>query len=125
MVRTTIRSLVVVAAVAGGFLAVPTPASADPTGGTLRKVETVSANTTDVYTITMRGGEMTRIRVQGDGDTCLELRVYDENGNLVASDTLGSGDRREARVTPKWTGPFKVKIMNRGSVGNRYVIVAD
>ena len=124
MFRTTIQSLVVLAGVAGGFLAVPTPASADPVNP-FRRVETVPANTTDVYTSTLRGGEVTRIRVQGDGDTCLELRVYDENGNLIASDTLGGGDRREVQLIPKWTGSFKIKVKNLGSIGNRYVIVAD
>lgn len=100
-------------------------AKADPVGGTQIASYVVKGNTNDVYNVKLRGGEQTRIRISGDGDTCLELRVYDENGNLVASDTQGFGDDRGVLITPKWTGMFTVKIRNLGSVGNKYVIKMD
>jgi hypothetical protein len=100
-------------------------AQADPTVGRIIKVDNVKAGQTDVWTFRLRGDEVTRIRLAGDGDTCLELRVYDENGNLIASDTYGLGDRREVMVRPFWTGPFKVCIKNLGPVSNNYVLMLD
>ena len=39
-------------------------------------------NEADLYKIAFRGGEVARAAVSGDGDTRLDLYVYDENGNL-------------------------------------------
>jgi len=110
-----------------GFVAISQSnvAKADPVGGPKRTYERVLRYDTDSYTVNFRGGEVTRISLSGDGDTCLELRVYDEFGNLIASDTRGSGDDRQVCVRPKWTGPFTVKIRNLGSVYNDYVLIMD
>jgi hypothetical protein len=59
--------------------------------------------------------------VKGDGDTRLDLYVYDENGNLITSQ-VGPGDNCLARWQPKWTGPFTIRVVNRGGIGNRYYI---
>ncbi len=98
---------------------------ADPVGGEIVKVDNVKAHHTDIWTVRLYGDETTRIRLSGDGDTCLELRVYDENGNLVASDTYGYGDDRQVVIRPYWTGSFRIKIRNLGSVSNNYVLVVD
>lgn len=83
------------------------------------QTETVKANTTDVYNVTLKKGETFYIYVSGDGDTDLDLFIYDENGNLIDSD-VDSDDECLCIVTPKWTGKFKVQIKNYGSVYNRY-----
>lgn len=106
-------------------VATPTVARADPLGGRIVKVDTVRGGYTDTWTFALMGRETTRIRLEGDGDTCLELRVYDENGNLVAADTAGWGDSREVLVTPRRTGKFQVKIKNVGRIPNTYVMVLD
>lgn len=84
----------------------------------------VSANSTDEYRIVFRGGERAAVAVSGDGDTDLDLYVYDENGNLIGSDTDYSDD---CVVTwyPKWTGPFVIHVRNRGSVYNVYSIATN
>lgn len=129
MFRNTLRALALSAATmtaaVTGVVATPTAAHADPVGGRVVHRETVEARCAHTWTLALRGGETTRIRVSGDGDTCLELRVYDEFDNLVAIDTLGLRDDRQAFVTPKWTGKFKVKITNCGSVYNKYVMILD
>lgn len=98
---------------------------ADPVGGKIVRIDNVKANDTDIWTFHLRGGEVTRIRLAGDGDTCLELRVYDENGNLIGSDTLGYHDVRQVSIRPYWTGPFQIKIRNVGRGSNTYVLALD
>lgn len=96
--------------------------------GTRRGVEAlcdrVYANKTDVYTKTFRAGAKAEILVIGDGDTDLDLYIYDENGNLIASDTDYS-DRCYISFYPRWTGSFTIKIKNRGNVYNNYCIAVQ
>lgn len=83
------------------------------------KYDKVLSHDTDVYRVTLERGERWFICLSGDGDTDLDLYVYDENGNLIDSDS-DSSDDCVCTVTPKWTGRFTIKIVNRGSVFNRY-----
>lgn len=83
------------------------------------QTETVKANASDIYNVTLKKGETFYIYVSGDGDTDLDLFVYDENDNMVDSDVEGD-DECLCVVTPKWTGKFKIKIKNYGNVYNRY-----
>jgi hypothetical protein len=82
------------------------------------------ASSTDVFTITFRAGEVAQIGVSGDGDSDLDLYIYDERGNLIASDT-DAGDDCFVRWTPRWTGPFQVRVRNLGRVYNDYCLVTN
>lgn len=84
----------------------------------------VLAHDTDAYKITFEGGETAQVVVSGDGDTDLDLFVYDQNGNLVVSDT-DTGDDCLVEWKPVWTGPFTVKVKNLGGVYNEYVLVTN
>jgi hypothetical protein len=112
--------LMCVAALAMPFVMSQT-ASADPVGGSIFRRFTVSSNCYQTFTVNCYGGEVTRVIVRGDGDTDLDLYVYDENGNLIASDT-DLTDQCMVAFRPYWTGPFTVKIVNRGGLSNRYSI---
>lgn len=90
-------------------------------GGPKYARSSVNAGGSDVYDISFRGGEFAMVTVIGDGDTDLDLYVYDENGNLIDSDTDYS-DNCICTWTPRWTGNFRIKIVNRGRVYNRYVL---
>jgi hypothetical protein len=70
------------------------------------------------------GGEAAEVRVRGDGDTDLDCYIYDQNGNLIDSDT-DTTDYCILRWTPQWTGPFALRIRNLGSVWNAYVGVTN
>ncbi len=83
--------------------------------------ERVEAHSTDRYVQRFYAGESVYIYVNGDGDTDLDLYVYDENGNLLDSDT-DRGDTCLCSFTPKWTGRFTIKVKNLGNVYNRYYI---
>jgi hypothetical protein len=98
--------------------------SRDAVGGPKWTVEVVEPLQADVYKITFRGGEAARAAVSGDGDTRLDLYVYDENGNLVTSQ-VGPGDDCLASWVPRWSGVFVLKVVNRGLLPNRYVIVTN
>lgn len=94
------------------------------TTGETYHTDLVRANHTDVYTMRFVGGEKAEVAVVGDGDTDLDLYIYDENGNLIKSDT-DYGDDCYVSWYPKWTGSFKVKIKNLGSISNRYVLLTN
>ncbi len=104
--------------------ATPFFASAGAVGGTKSTTETVKADGADRYEIYFRGDEPARVILKGDGDTDLDLYVYDENGNQVASDTDAS-DTCVATWCPKWTGKFTIRVVNRGNVYNRYAMVTN
>ena len=92
--------------------------------GPSRHYDTVNGNSVDTYQISFIANYLAEIVVSGDGDTDLDLYVYDSNGNLIASDTDYSDDCYVSWV-PKWTGRFIVKVVNRGPLYNRYVILTN
>ena len=113
--KTAIKLVVVLM----GILWTAASLHAAPVNGPIYHRDLVLAGHTDTYRVVLRAGETTRIEVIGDGDTDLDLYLVDENGNRVDSDTDYTDDCI-ASVTPRWTGVFYVKIVNRGSVYNRY-----
>ena len=92
--------------------------------GPSRHFDTVKGNSTDTYHISFIANYLAEIAISGDGDTDLDLYVYDSNGNLIDSDTDYSDDCYCSWV-PRWTGKFIVKVVNRGPVYNRYVILTN
>ncbi len=93
-------------------------------GGPRRNVDVVYGNSTDTYQINFVSGYLAEVAVSGDGDTDLDLYVYDGNGNLIARDADYSDDCYVSWV-PRWTGRFIIKVVNRGPVSNRYVIMTN
>jgi hypothetical protein len=79
------------------------------------------ALTTTTFTVTFKPGEQATVVVMGDGDTDLDLIVYDENNNLITQDT-DSGDQCLVTWTPRWQGNFKIVVKNLGFVYNQYAI---
>ena len=92
--------------------------------GPSRHYDSVNGESVDTYQISFIANELAEILVSGDGDTDLDLYVYDSNGNLIEKDTDYSDDCYVCWV-PKWTGRFIVKIVNRGPVYNRYALLTN
>ncbi len=92
--------------------------------GPSRHYDAVNGNSTDTYQISFIANVLAEILVSGDGDTDLDLYVYDSNGNLIAYDESYSDDCY-VRWVPAWTGRFFIKIVNRGPVYNNYVILTN
>ena len=90
----------------------------------LGAIEVVRAHRTDVFTVTFRAGETAMVAISGDGDSDLDLYVFDQNGNRVCGAT-GRGDDEVCRWTPRWTGTFRVEVRNLGAAANRYRIATN
>lgn len=85
------------------------------------KYERVLPKAVDTYVIDFEGKQEAIVYVKGDGSTDLDLFIFDENGNQVDEDRDYS-DECAVSFIPKWTGKFKIKIVNNGSIYNDYVI---
>ena len=91
----------------------------DKIGPSIDLYDKVLAGYTDTWTYSFRANCEARVTVDGDGDTDRDLYIYDENNNLITKDD-DNIDYCICTWTPKWTGTFKIKIVNRGNVYNRY-----
>lgn len=65
--------------------------------------------------------EWAEVTAIGDGDTDLDLYVYDQRGNLVAIDD-DLTDYCVASWIPEYRQRYQIVILNRGSVYNRVCI---
>jgi len=84
----------------------------------------VMSHSRDTYGIWFRGGETARIAVQGDGDTDLDLYVYNGSGQLVASDADDT-DMCVVSFDVPQMARYHVHVVNHGSVYNRYRMVTN
>lgn len=90
-------------------------------GGPGENYSSVYGNSTDSYEISFIKGELAEIAVSGDGDTDLDLIVYDSSGNQIVQD-MDYTDRCYVSWVPKWTGRFIVKVVNHGPILNNYIM---
>jgi len=74
----------------------------------------------DEYVVRFRGGETAQVAVAGDGDSDLDLFVYDENGDLVCSDE-DKTDRMFCSWQPETSGYYTIRVKNFG-MENLYVM---
>ncbi|MCR4574637.1 MAG: hypothetical protein K5787_12830 [Lentisphaeria bacterium] len=103
------------------FIAAITIAAPSASAETAVKKTCVEAHSVDRYEREFVRGEQALVIVSGNGDTDLDLYIYDENGELVASDTDDS-DQCVASWMPRRTGCFTIKVVNHGSIFNSYTI---
>lgn len=92
--------------------------------GPSRDYSSVNGNSHIDYTASFVANELAEVLVSGDGDTDLDLYVYDSNGNLIAKD-IDYSDDCYVRWVPAWTGRYTIRIVNRGPVYNRFVILTN
>jgi hypothetical protein len=94
------------------------------TGGANMRFDRIGAGYTQTWAVTFRAGEVARVAVIGDGDTDLDIYIYDENGNLITKDDDAT-DNCVVAFTPYWTSQFRVVIINRGNVYNNYMLLTN
>lgn len=90
-------------------------------GGPKGQKDRVFGKDVNSYQVKFWAGELAEVCVSGDGDTDLDLYVYDANGNLIGSDTDYT-DECVVRWVPAWTGTFIIKVVNRGALYNNFII---
>lgn len=95
-----------------------------PTGSMSGTYRLRALNTHTFQTISFRRGESASVYIEGDGDTDLDLYVYDQRGRLVAMDD-DSLDVCLAEWVPQRTGIYIIKVVNRGNVYNDYFFQAS
>lgn len=88
-------------------------------GGPGESYNLIRGNSTDYFEISFIEGELAELAVRGDGDTDLDLFIYDSNGNLIKFDDDYT-DRCYVCWVPRWTGRYTVKVVNLGPVSNYY-----
>jgi hypothetical protein len=82
----------------------------------------VRPGTTDVIKATIHVGHLAEVGILGDGDTDLDLYVYDAFGNLVGKDD-DETDHCYVRFYPRTSGTYTIKIVNRSHyLSNAYLI---
>jgi hypothetical protein len=77
----------------------------------------------EMFDVVLRGGVRYGIFVHPfEPGVDFDLHVYDENGNLIEQDITTASDAY-CFVTPRWTGPFRLKVDSaRGASGFRIVV---
>lgn len=93
-------------------------------GGPRYQVDKIGANGTFIYQLAFRGNELAEILVCGDGDTDLDLYVYNQAGQLIAWDER-YGDDCYVAFIPYRQETFTIMVKNRGRVWNRYQIATN
>ncbi len=79
----------------------------------------VPENTIRYHYYTASAGEELAIELAGDGDTDLDLYVYDSRGRLIDS-ASGSSDYEISNIDVFKNTTLKIKVVNRGSIHNNY-----
>lgn len=93
-------------------------------GGAIRTVQYVPGQTTWTVRFTARGGEPLVVGARRDSATPVDLKVFDENGNLVCQD-MSHNVTLYCRVNPIWTGAFSVQAINHGAGGTGMALLTN
>lgn len=67
------------------------------------------------------GDRPAEVIMVGDHEANLDLFVYDENGNLICRSTSAISIE-SCSWRPRWTGPFRLKIVNKGRTPSAFVL---
>jgi hypothetical protein len=89
-------------------------------GGPRSGTRVVCSNCNMNFTVSFEGNAPAYVAISGDGDSRLDMFVYDENGNNICRQ-VGPGDDAACRWHPRWTGPFTIRVVNYG-IANRFRI---
>lgn len=85
----------------------------------------VDAEDITIDVIVMKGNELAEVLVYGDGDNDLDLFVFDENQNVVASDDDYT-DKCYVSFTPSKTARYAIVVKNWGeSVYSNYILMTN
>jgi len=83
----------------------------------------LSTGQTEMFDVVLAGNVTHTIYVRPDrSGVDFDLRIYDENGNLVQWDETFAADAL-CQITPRWTGAFRIFVLcASGASGYRIMI---
>ena len=90
-------------------------------GGPRYQVDRVYAFSTITYQLQFRASQLAEVLVSGDGDTDLDLYIYNPYGTLVGYDEYWTDDCYVSWIPPA-TQTYTIVIKNLGRVYNRFQI---
>ncbi len=99
-------------------------ASAGRLNGPGRNNTICQAFSSVTYHETFYGNELAVVSIVGDGDTDLDVFVYDAAGNLVVRG-IGTTDREIVSFMPPATGTYRIVVRNLGNVWNRFSLATN
>lgn len=76
------------------------------------------------HKISFVADELAEVIIESDGTTNFDLYVFDENGNLVSSDT-DYGEFSICRWIPVWTGRFTIRVVNNDYLPGMYLLATN
>jgi hypothetical protein len=93
-------------------------------GGAIALSQYVPGQSTWTVRFAARGGEPLVIAAQRDTATSVDLKIFDENGNLVCQD-MAHNVTMYCRINPIWAGPFSAQAINHGEIGTSMRMVTN
>ncbi len=130
----TMISLATVLFLSAAAQAAPTPSQTLPAAaGSLVQVRSNDrsgvdavgeAYSTNAYTIRFERGDWVEIWGQGDGDTDLDLFVFDPSGQRVAADE-GLTDEMMVGFRARRSGTYQIEVKNLGDVWNAFRLTVE
>lgn len=93
-------------------------------GGPTYATRTVYGGSTYTDYIYFSGETLAEVAVIGDGDTDLDLYLYDTNGNLIDYD-IRYGDGCYVACIPYYTQLMTVVVKNLGWLYNNYILITN
>jgi hypothetical protein len=84
--------------------------------------DTVQPVSQQNYRVTFKAGQIAQFTIAGQGNTDVEIRVFDLRNTMVASSTANFTDKRSVSWTPPRTQTYRVELRNNGPFPNRLTI---
>lgn len=88
------------------------------------ETNTIQPGETRTFVKNYRADQIAAVAVSGDGDTDLDMFVYDEQGNLVTFDSEPI-DECICVWKPTKSGSYVIKVVNRGAIYNEFGIAMN
>ena len=87
-------------------------------------VDVVGPGSSDSYEVSFVANYLAEVGISGDGDTDLDLYIFDSKGNLIAADEDYTDDCYVYWFPPK-TGRYQIVVVNRGRIPNKYILLTN
>ena len=83
----------------------------------------IGAEETRNFTVRFYAGEKAYVGLEGDGDTDLDVYIYDPYGRLVTQNENNT-DVASVNWSAAYTVTYTIKIINRGNIYNDFYVAA-